>query len=89
MEKIVKADQLNIDDLLNESQTVVESAPSKLIISDNESIGKITEKPKADEKKEYTGPGIVIEKPSMNEKLKDATIGGVTSDTRGLVDKYS
>lgn len=88
MEKIVKADQLNIDDLLNESQTVVESAPSKLIISDNESIGKITEKPKADEKKEYTGPGIVIEKPSMNEKLKDATIGGVTSDTRGLVDKY-
>ena len=87
METINNSSQINIDELLKESETVV-SDSNGLIINDDENIGKIDEKPKAAAPKEYDGPGIVLEKKTKEEKLKDATIGGVNKDTRGYVNDY-
>ena len=87
METINNSSQINIDELLKESETVV-SDSNGLIINDDENIGKIDEKPKAVVPKEYDGPGIVLEKKTKEERLKDATIGGVNKDTRGYVNDY-
>ena len=87
METINNSSQINIDELLKESETVV-SDSNGLIINDDENIGKIDEKPKAAVPKEYDGPGIVLEKKTKEEKLKDATIVGVNKDTRGYVNDY-